>query len=58
MGAQFEYFGDPYYSIPSVCNFFKQSYKFLLMKYKELGVLDIIMNTNFKFYNKERNDIL
>ena len=51
LGAQFEYSGDPFKAVPSVCRFLKTSYGFLIKKYFDIGVMDILLNPNYKYYN-------
>lgn len=41
-GSQYESTGDPFIPIPSVCKFFKAKYDFLVKKYIDLGIYDII----------------
>lgn len=41
-GSQYESTGDPFTPIPSVCKFFKAKYNFLVKKYINLGIYDII----------------
>lgn len=45
LGAQFENSGDLNLPIQSVCNLFKSKIDFIFKKYKELGILDIMMNS-------------
>ena len=52
LGAQYEFSGEAHMPIPSVCNLFKQNIAFLLDKYAELGVLDIMLNPEFENYNE------
>ena len=51
MGAQYEVTGEVFATIPSVCDLFKTHWDFLLDKYKNLGVLDIILNPEFVNYS-------
>jgi len=51
MGAQYEVTGEVFATIPSVCALFKAHWDFLLNKYKDLGVLDIILNPEFDNYS-------
>lgn len=53
MGAQFECWGDVFKTVPSVCTFLKAHYEFLINKYQELGILDIFLNPNFKYYKTD-----
>lgn len=51
MGAQYEVTGEVFATIPSVCALNKAHWDFLLNKYKDLGVLDIILNPEFDNYS-------
>jgi radical SAM protein with 4Fe4S-binding SPASM domain len=50
-GAQFESTGDPFSTIPSVCSLLKSKFYYLINKYNETGILNIILNKNFENYN-------
>ena len=45
-GAQIEANKDPLVTIPTICNFFKEKYLFLLKKYQDLGVIDYLKTVN------------
>ena len=48
-GAQYEYFGDPYISIPNVCEFLMAKYKTTMEFYHNIGMFHYIF-TNYKDY--------
>lgn len=51
MGSQFEFSGDVHKPVPSVCNLLKAQWEFLINKYANMGILDIILNPSFEHYS-------
>lgn len=46
-GAQFEYSGELYMPIPSLCNYFKKTYDYLYDLYKEYGLIEIALEEGY-----------
>lgn len=57
LGAQYEIFTDFSIPIPSVCILFKNKINFILNKYKEWGVLDILLNNKHLNLTLNKTDI-
>ena len=47
MGAQYEYIGEPFINIPSVCNLLKAKHNFVIKMLNETGVLQTALDYNY-----------
>jgi radical SAM protein with 4Fe4S-binding SPASM domain len=47
MGAQYEYIGEPFLNIPSVCNLLKAKHNFIIKMLNESGVLQKALDYNY-----------